>query len=318
MSKTPDRVCERRWPMAARSTDDPGPSSRHSLRRRTAVATVLAGSALFAVTATAGAQVPAATGPAAMSPPAHAAFPWVRVVTIPAPAVSPLASAITTATPMAVATGSVATSGEVLLPGRELHTGRYRLLLTRNGNLQFFAGSAHLWSSNTAGHPRARATMQPDGNLVVRTRGGKAIWSTRTAGRPGARLLVRNAAEVVVQSRAGRIVWRTTQTGTSASSATSVKGYAMAALVGRGWTGSGEWSCLESLWQRESGWSSTAANPSGAYGIPQALPGSKMASAGADWRTNPVTQIRWGLSYIAERYGSPCGAWSHSESSGWY
>ena len=56
----------------------------------------------------------------------------------------------------------------------------------------------------------------------------------------------------------------------------------------------------------------------GAYGIPQALPGSKMASAGADWATNPVTQIRWGLGYIQDRYGSPCGAWGHSQSHGWY
>ena len=61
-----------------------------------------------------------------------------------------------------------------------------------------------------------------------------------------------------------------------------------------------------------------AANPSGAYGIPQALPGSKMASVGADWRDNAVTQIKWGLGYIADRYGSPCGAWAHSEGHGWY
>ena len=88
-------------------------------------------------------------------------------------------------------------------------------------------------------------------------------------------------------------------------------------LAARGW--SGQFGCLNSLWQRESGWNSRAMNPSsGAYGIPQALPGSKMASAGADWRTNPATQIRWGLSYIASRYGTPCGAWAHSQSHGWY
>ena len=71
----------------------------------------------------------------------------------------------------------------------------------------------------------------------------------------------------------------------------------------RGWTGS-EWVCLDNIWTRESGWSTTAANPSGAYGIPQASPGSKMASVGSDWRTNPVTQITWGLSYIANAYGT--------------
>jgi murein DD-endopeptidase MepM/ murein hydrolase activator NlpD len=92
---------------------------------------------------------------------------------------------------------------------------------------------------------------------------------------------------------------------------------ARALLAARGW--SGQFGCLDALWQRESGWNPRAYNASsGAFGIPQALPGSKMASAGADWRTNPVTQIRWGLSYIASRYGSPCGAWSHSQATGWY
>lgn len=83
--------------------------------------------------------------------------------------------------------------------------------------------------------------------------------------------------------------------------------------------GSDQFGCLDSLWTRESNWSVSAHNPySGAHGIPQALPGSKMASAGSDWATNPVTQITWGLGYIRDRYGSPCGAWAHSESSGWY
>ncbi|WP_100448149.1 aggregation-promoting factor C-terminal-like domain-containing protein [Glycomyces xiaoerkulensis] len=76
--------------------------------------------------------------------------------------------------------------------------------------------------------------------------------------------------------------------------------------------------CLEPLWTRESGWNEYAANSIGAYGIPQALPGSKMSSEGDDWETNPVTQIRWGLYYIQGRYGDPCGAWEHSESNGWY
>jgi hypothetical protein len=85
-----------------------------------------------------------------------------------------------------------------------------------------------------------------------------------------------------------------------------------------GWSSS-QFSCLDPLWARESGWSVTAENPgSGAYGIPQAEPGSEMASAGADWQTDAATQIRWGLSYIQGRYGSPCGAWSHEESDGWY
>ncbi len=86
----------------------------------------------------------------------------------------------------------------------------------------------------------------------------------------------------------------------------------------RGWTGE-QWTCLEALWTKESGWNHLAENPySGAYGIPQALPGSKMGTAGSDWATNPATQIEWGLGYIAGRYGTPCGAWSHSEANNWY
>jgi hypothetical protein len=89
-------------------------------------------------------------------------------------------------------------------------------------------------------------------------------------------------------------------------------------VLARGW-GEGEFNCLVSLWNKESGWNTYAQNPSsGAYGIPQALPGNKMASAGADWQTNPATQISWGLGYISGRYGTPCGAWSHSQSVGWY
>lgn len=80
-----------------------------------------------------------------------------------------------------------------------------------------------------------------------------------------------------------------------------------------------QWPFLDKLWNRESGWNERAQNPSsGAYGIPQALPGVKMASVGADWRVNPNTQIMWGLKYIKDRYGSPSGAWAHETSAGWY
>ena len=89
-------------------------------------------------------------------------------------------------------------------------------------------------------------------------------------------------------------------------------------VAARGW-GDSEFQCLVALWNRESHWNPYAKNASsGAYGLPQALPGSKMASAGADWQTNPVTQINWGLGYIAGRYGRPCSALAHSNSVGWY
>ena len=90
------------------------------------------------------------------------------------------------------------------------------------------------------------------------------------------------------------------------------------ASCGSGWS-EAEYSCLVALWARESNWNVYAHNPaSGAYGIPQALPGDKMASVGSDWATNPATQITWGLNYIAGRYGTPCAAWQTSESRGWY
>jgi len=79
-----------------------------------------------------------------------------------------------------------------------------------------------------------------------------------------------------------------------------------------------QFSCLDDIWTRESGWRWNAANASGAYGIPQALPGDKMASAGADWQTNPATQIKWGLGYIQSTYGTPCSAWSFWMANGWY
>jgi hypothetical protein len=85
-----------------------------------------------------------------------------------------------------------------------------------------------------------------------------------------------------------------------------------------GWGGD-QFQCLDNLWQKESGWSYTAYNASsGAAGIPQALPGSKMATAGDDWETSAATQIKWGLGYIKGAYGTPCSAWSHSQSMNWY
>jgi peptidoglycan DL-endopeptidase CwlO len=92
-------------------------------------------------------------------------------------------------------------------------------------------------------------------------------------------------------------------------------------LARSGMDGPGQQACLDELWTEESGFSATALNASsGAFGIPQALPASKMASAGADWQTNPATQIKWGLGYIKGRYGSPCSAWAfeRSHTPNWY
>jgi resuscitation-promoting factor RpfB len=97
----------------------------------------------------------------------------------------------------------------------------------------------------------------------------------------------------------------------------SAQAIAQQMLLARGW-GNDQFQCLLQIWGHESGWRVNAANASGAYGIPQALPGSKMAAYGADWRTNPATQISWGLAYIAGRYSTPCGAWSSWQAKGWY
>ena len=85
-----------------------------------------------------------------------------------------------------------------------------------------------------------------------------------------------------------------------------------------GWTGE-QFTCYDNIIMRESLWDQYADNPtSSAYGIPQALPGKKMASEGADWKTNPETQIRWGLKYVKERFGTPCKAWAFKRANGWY
>jgi hypothetical protein len=110
-------------------------------------------------------------------------------------------------------------------------------------------------------------------------------------------------------------------TGSSAlgGSATANKAIAKILCVPYGWSVGANWNALDMLWTRESGWRKDATNPSsGAYGIPQSLPASKMASAGANYRTSASTQIKWGLKYIKDRYGSPVNAWAHEQSVGWY
>jgi hypothetical protein len=132
----------------------------------------------------------------------------------------------------------------------------------------------------------------------------------------------RAAAEAAADQAAQEQAQQDQQSQPSAPAAPAPSGsaqqIAMGMLGSYGWS-SGQFSCLVSLWNQESGWNVYATNPtSGAYGIPQALPGSKMASAGPDWQTDAATQIRWGLSYIQSLYGSPCGAWAHEEADGWY
>ena len=123
----------------------------------------------------------------------------------------------------------------------------------------------------------------------------------------------------IVQVRAKQTTSRSSSGRTYISgSVAEYQAYARARCSAYGWS-TADFNCLVALWNKESKWNPNAYNSgSGAYGIPQALPASKMATAGTDYRTNYKTQINWGLSYISSRYGSPSAAWSHSKSKGWY
>jgi hypothetical protein len=166
----------------------------------------------------------------------------------------------------------------------------------------------------------------PGGKRPVGRPGGKkrTVGKERVAGpprrpvtrkntAPRVRKPVRPARRAAPRVRKVRPAKRFVPVGPSGA-----KTVARAMLPARGW-GPAQFTCLNKLWIKESNWRVRAENPSsGAYGIPQALPASKLASAGSDWRTNPVTQVRWGLRYIDSRYGSPCAAWRFWRSHNWY
>jgi hypothetical protein len=136
------------------------------------------------------------------------------------------------------------------------------------------------------------------------------------------RLKAKNAAlaryKALTRTAADSRKERASRDAERAKLAGTPKEVALNLLPDHGWK-SDQFSCLDKLWTKESGWRANADNPtSSAYGIPQALPGKRMASYGSDWQTNPVTQIKWGLDYIESAYGSPCNAWAHSVAKGWY
>ena len=167
-------------------------------------------------------------------------------------------------------------------------------------------------------------TMRPPD--ATRNELAKLEFRRAQAERAARRAAARRAAQRAAALRAQRAAAAATPASSPGSAAPSDSApqssgnpqqIASAMLGSFGWSSS-EFGCLVSLWNLESGWNVYASNPSGAYGIPQALPGSKMASAGPDWQSNAATQIRWGLGYIKSLYGSPCGAWSHEQASGWY
>jgi hypothetical protein len=157
----------------------------------------------------------------------------------------------------------------------------------------------------------AKARARAEAARVAEERRERAARAARKAREE------RAARDRAARERAARATEERSSRSTARVSSGDAKSIARSMVAARGWS-SGQYSCLVTLWDHESGWRVNASNPSGAYGIPQALPGSKMASAGSDWRTNPATQIRWGLGYISDRYGTPCGALDAFNSKGWY
>lgn len=174
----------------------------------------------------------------------------------------------------------------------------------------------------------------PVGTTKVETEGEEGVMeSTNLVQKSGSRVVSTNTLASYVKKApvnkvvlVGTKVVSTPSSSSSSSSASAPTNYGTTAPVGeaqayahdqvkaRGWSES-EFTCLVQLWQRESGWRTNAHNPSGAHGIPQALPGSKM---GPGWENDYKVQINWGLGYIQGRYSTPCGAWAHSNSTGWY
>lgn len=174
-------------------------------------------------------------------------------------------------------------------------------------------------TTNAPGHVAYVGAVDEAGNVTIESY-GRDVYYIHMASISELNAWQDSGAIVIKHNPAGRVGGNTSEPNGDAQS------YAydqLTTVFGSGINREAEWGCLYNLWMGESGWNHTAENPSsGAYGIPQALPGDKMASAGADWRTNPHTQVDWGLQYIRDRhdYGTPCGAWAlwQSRTPHWY
>lgn len=185
-----------------------------------------------------------------------------------------------------VATGALTTSLASLKDYREMNADT---VLARVATTQDAAES--VGAASIAADQRAAAALQ-------------AAAAKAAAEKAAAQAAARAAADAARQA--------------AANTPAGAKATAQALMASEyGW-GSDQYSCLVSLWTKESGWNYKAYNPSGATGIPQALPGSKMATVASDWSTNATTQVIWGLRYISGSYGTPCAAWGHSQAVNWY
>lgn len=129
--------------------------------------------------------------------------------------------------------------------------------------------------------------------------------------------VIQEPVDKIVEVRTKTVTSRSSSTRAASGSVAEYQAYAKSRCSSYGWSDS-DFSSLVTLWYRESGWNPTAGNSSGAYGIPQALPGKKMASYGSDYLTNYKTQINWGMNYIKSKYGTPTKALNHSYRYNWY
>jgi hypothetical protein len=187
--------------------------------------------------------------------------------------------------------------------------------------------ATHPTATSAAATPRAAAATPTPRSTTMRGAGTVALTDDTLAARARAAAAAQAAkdraaaaakAAEAAKERAAEAARSSRSSDRTPVPSGSPKAIARAMLANYGW-GDDQFSCLVTMWNHESGWNPHAENPgSGAYGIPQALPGPKMASAGADWRDNPATQISWGLKYIKTRYSTPCGAWSFWQRGSWY
>lgn len=222
-----------------------------------------------------------------------------------------LGLAVGSADRLSVPTGSVLSDGETITVQRVVRKTattmkKLPFQVVKRHDARLLVGTTKLVRAGRAGEQQLTYSLvYVDGKLA-----GKTLVRS---------VVVRKPIGQIVAVGTKRPVARTAGAPSGpAPSPGSAKAIARQMVANRGWS-SGQYDCLVSLWNSESGWNVHASNPStGAYGIPQALPGSKMASAGPDWQNNATTQITWGLGYIADRYSTPCGAWSFWQANGWY
>lgn len=206
--------------------------------------------------------------------------------------------AITTGT-SAAASGSSETSSSVMQRSLD-ESGNSGLMSESHAGAWFTLGDSTLRSTKSLAAQAALAE-------AALSKGTAAAGSSGTDGAAPAAV----TAGASPATTPGGTLHQQTRSSALAAVSGQPRDIAKALAATRGWTGN-QWTCLDKLWNHESKYETTVRNSqSGAYGIPQALPASKMASAGPDWKTNPVTQIVWGLDYINTRYDTPCGAWSY-------